>query len=745
MAINTAAKASYQVLGARETKLDAAAKEQAFNEAIDSIKHLLSKPNTDRPIRNVPQLVREIFDLTKSDPDLEKIREVIRSNDNIFGLDKLSASGNKLLATLAIIQYPDKCFSADGKLRVEFTASVMRGWFDNGADLIIDRSALQNFQKNPLDPTGQSIKLGKNRLAGIQLTDHSTISQALDKNKKSVNLGEQKIPVNIQDGQLPAAPPPELRRANEITGGDMHGNSKMLTHFLVQTGIARVKGDAQKPWKELMRKIDDNDVAGFKETLPHCLELVTPPKNLVLLGDLLADRGQNDWFTLCILEFLHDKGQPFDVIFSNHDAAFVEYYLDNKNKSLTEPYAVSQAGVTQHGLQGDQGNSLINLNTTLNEGPGKTREKKRQAFNEMTEKYLGHVKLVECHQDQRSLYSHGVMNDALLFDLATLSGLNEHQQSETGLQEKVHVINRYFRSALQRDGEYFRQMMNLETGFGEDKAKPFAATIWNDGPKRNNRLKDAGITKKPDHRYTQLPSPDQFDTLIHGHTEDLKEAKKTEFIDHKNKIAAAKKSMMNSMEDIAAEKKKAPADLFQPQWNFVRDAVAVSLAPKDIAAAIFSLIKQVEIQGSDEGRKIASALIKKLQNEQNNQEVTSDLDKLFKQCLPTRVRSDYLKWEGLTLQALSILMTSIRSLEETFQQARRQVNTNETSPLQQAAEAAYSFNKALSESTAITDNPADDSADQISANDPVHRFISLDGSTGKSKNHLKGDLPIFAA
>ena len=203
--------------------------------------------------------------------------------------------------------------------------------------------------------------------------------------------------------------------------------------------------------------------------------------------------------------------------------------------------------------------------------------------------------------------------------------------------------------------------------------------------------------------------------------------------------------MMNSMEDIAAEKKKAPADLFQPQWNFVRDAVAVSFAPEDIAAAIFSLIKQVEIQGSDEGRKIASELIKKLQNEQNNQEVTSDLDKLFKQCLPTRVRSDYLKWEGLTLQALSILMTSIRSLEETFQQARRQVNTNETSPLQQAAEAAYSFNKALSESTAITDNPADDSADQISANDPVHRFISLDGSTGKSKNHLKGDLPIFAA
>ena len=745
MAINTAAKASYQVLGARETKLDAAAKEQAFNDAINSIKNLLSNPNTNRPIRNVPQLVREIFDLTKSDPDLENIREVIRSNDNIFGLHKLSASGNKLLATLAIIQYPDKCFSADGKLRVEFTASVMRGWFDNGADLIIDRSALQNFQKDPLDATGQSIKLGKNRLAGIQLTDHSTISQTLENNKKSLNLGGQKIPVNIKGLQQPANPPPELRSANEITGGDMHGNSKMLTHFLVQTGIAQVKGDAQKAWAELMRKIDDNDIVGFKETLPHCLDLVTPSTNLVLLGDLLADRGQNDWFTLCILEFLHDKGQSFDVIFSNHDAAFVEYYLDNKSKGPTEQYQVSKPGVTQHGLQGDQGNSLIKLNATLNEGTENIKAKRRQAFNEMTEKYLGHLKLVECHQDQRSMYSHGVMNDALLTDLATLSGLNEHQQAETGLQEKAHAINRYFQSALHRDVEYFRQMMNLQTGRGEDVAKPFAATIWNDGPKVNNRLKDAGIIKNHDHRYTQLPPPDQFDMLIHGHTEDLKNAKQKELKDRREKITRAEKTLTESMREVATGKKKAPTDLFQSQWNFIRDAINVSLAPVNIATAIFSLIKQVEIQGSDEGRKIASELIKKIQNNQDAQEVISDLDKLFKQCLPTRVRSDYLKWEGLSLQALSILMKNIQPLEEAFQKVRRQVNTNGTSQLQQAAEAAYSFNKALSESTAITDNPAEDSANQISANDPVHRFISLDGSTGKSKNHLKGDLPIFAA
>ena len=146
MTINTATKASYQVLGERETALDATAKEKAFNDAIGSNQKLLSKTTTDQTIRNVPQLIREIFDLSKTDTDLEKIREVIRSNNNIFGLHKLSASGNKLLATLAIIQYPDKCFFADGKLRVEFTANVMRGWFDNGEDLIIDNSALQNIQ-----------------------------------------------------------------------------------------------------------------------------------------------------------------------------------------------------------------------------------------------------------------------------------------------------------------------------------------------------------------------------------------------------------------------------------------------------------------------------------------------------------------------------------------------------------------------------------------------------------------------
>ncbi len=746
MAINTAVKANYQVLGARETVLDAAAKERAFTDAITTIQALLSKTNADRPIRNVPQLVREIFDLSKKDPDLEKIREVIRSNDNIFGLHKLSASGNKLLAALAVIQYPDKCFSADGKLKVEFTASVMRGWFENGTDLIIDGSALQNFQKDPQDATGQSIRLGKHRLAGIKFTAHSDISQALENNKKSLALGEQKIPVDLSDTKRPAAPPAKLRQAVEITGGDMHGNSKMLLHFLVSTGIAEIKSDGQGAWEELIKKIEKNDVTGFRVTLPHCLEIIRPSKNLVLLGDLLADRGQNDWFTLSILEFLHDQNQPFDIIFSNHDAAFVEYYLDNKNKSTKEPYEVSKKGVTQHGLRGDQGNSLIKLNDTLNDKTENIKLNYRQLFNQMTEKYLGHLKLVECHPDQRSLYSHGVVNDDLLADMLTLSGVNEYQQEETGLQEKAHAINKHFQRFLHRDGNYFREMMNQEAGTGEELAKPFAAVIWNDGPKMNNRLKDASIIKTSDHRYTRLPPPRQFDNLIHGHTEDLRNARQKELDDRRKKIANAENTMTESMRSVAAGDKKATGDLFHPQWNFIRDAITVSLAPENIAVALFSLIKQVEIQGDKESKTISGELIKQFKEKtQITQEILAGIDKIFKKNLPTRARSDYLRWEGLSLQAVTVLMKNIQRLEDEFEKAAKQVEINGATPLQQAAKAAGLFSAALSQNTVTTAKPNDDPPDQLSNNDPVLRFISLDGSTGKSKNHLKGDLPIFAA
>src|SRR3989338_10417538 len=140
---------------------------------------------------------------------------------------------------------------------------------------------------------------------------------------------------------------------------DMHGNALLLLYRLMHCGIfdnketdeiaiendnnirkktiyesfaaiyyrhptlihALRNGDFYK--KQEAKKALIEDIATFKKLLEKT-DVLNSTLMVRLLGDLLADRGQNDYFTLLILQHLKKKGVPYEILFSNHDAGFLE-------------------------------------------------------------------------------------------------------------------------------------------------------------------------------------------------------------------------------------------------------------------------------------------------------------------------------------------------------------------------------------------------------------------------------------
>ncbi|MHB1948472.1 MAG: Dot/Icm T4SS effector Wip [Gammaproteobacteria bacterium] len=107
---------------------------------------------------------------------------------------------------------------------------------------------------------------------------------------------------------------------NELTIGDLHGNALKLVYFLVrQNVISMDPGD----YAELVRiyKMSPNDLTQndlFKFGRIVALMKANPVGTVRLIGDEFCDRGSNDYFTLKILQRLHELSVPYEILASNH-------------------------------------------------------------------------------------------------------------------------------------------------------------------------------------------------------------------------------------------------------------------------------------------------------------------------------------------------------------------------------------------------------------------------------------------
>ncbi len=137
---------------------------------------------------------------------------------------------------------------------------------------------------------------------------------------------------------------------NQVSIGDLHGNAIKLLFMLVKHGI--VTNITEQNYQKLVEiyktpvdELKKEDLAEFNNLLAN-VKFNSNGLKVRLLGDEFADRGNNDYFTLKILQKLAAAQVPFEIILSNHSVEFIEAY-EKQDKFYSQRLFFGQAGSMQ--------------------------------------------------------------------------------------------------------------------------------------------------------------------------------------------------------------------------------------------------------------------------------------------------------------------------------------------------------------------------------------------------------------
>lgn len=149
-------------------------------------------------------------------------------------------------------------------------------------------------------------------------------------------------------------------RSKHVSMGDMHGNALRLIYILIEEGVIKLDSRRYNTLRSIYTTpafgLTQGQLAKFKAII-EAAEINTE-KAVVLIGDELADRGSNDYFTLLVFKKLHDSQLNFEIILSNHGAEFIRdfekkeftgipRFLGNQGQSLTNMHVLIKGGLIQ--------------------------------------------------------------------------------------------------------------------------------------------------------------------------------------------------------------------------------------------------------------------------------------------------------------------------------------------------------------------------------------------------------------
>jgi hypothetical protein len=112
----------------------------------------------------------------------------------------------------------------------------------------------------------------------------------------------------------------------EVTIGDLHGNFIKFLYFLINQNIVNIAEDDFNQlvtiYKQSPLLDDDNTIDKF-EMLLSKINISDRKVKVRLLGDELSDRGQNDYFTLKLIQILCKNDIDLEILLSNHGLGFI--------------------------------------------------------------------------------------------------------------------------------------------------------------------------------------------------------------------------------------------------------------------------------------------------------------------------------------------------------------------------------------------------------------------------------------
>lgn len=264
----------------------------------------------------------------------------------------------------------------------------------------------------------------------------------------------------------------QAQAGTQITIGDLHGNAMKLMFMLVKHGILENINDDQynrlveiykTPILKLTKALLDefNDILSTITFNNHSL--------VRLIGDELADRGNNDYFTLKILEKLHQHHVPVEILVSNHGIEFIE--ASEKQDNFHAPM-----------LQSNHAQSMENLQILV-EKSMVTRAEILEITNECYKPTLKAISYSFSEdQNEITIYSHAGIGLNTIQNLAKKLKVKYQDSNAIELAQTIDKINAKFQKHVQEktlNRLYTReQIAAAYWGYTEANA-PLVFLMWN--------------------------------------------------------------------------------------------------------------------------------------------------------------------------------------------------------------------------------------------------------------------------
>lgn len=263
-----------------------------------------------------------------------------------------------------------------------------------------------------------------------------------------------------------------------VTLGDMHGNAIKFMWELVYNGIIKLNQQDYQKVLEIYQKNwipDDSSDAvydfdakqameEFKEILGR-IEVNPDCPRVRLLGDLIADRGNNDLMTLLLLEKIKDNGVQVEIVASNHDLFLLPNYDEDPAKwaELIEDLAYD---MFVNGL-------LLLINNKIIEH--------KEIVRLMDRVYLPSFKLISYALSQEdgetkiTLFMHAPNNCIPIKALARELGIDYPDEAINAerLADIVDKINNAFQELRFSDNAEFKKIMRKAIDYSDIPAREF--------------------------------------------------------------------------------------------------------------------------------------------------------------------------------------------------------------------------------------------------------------------------------
>tara|TARA_R110002110_G_scaffold415719_1_gene654214 strand:- start:52313 stop:55492 length:3180 start_codon:yes stop_codon:yes gene_type:complete len=196
---------------------------------------------------------------------------------------------------------------------------------------------------------------------------------------------------------------------------------------IIEERAARVELDAKK--QALEKNISAFDALLDKIDVRDNTALVR------LIGDELADRGSNDYYTLKILERLNEKGVNFNINVSNHSNEFIMSYERRNAASAEADASIGEKTVVSK----KQGISLGRLEYLLSNGIVQQGDLDRIIENV----YKPSLRIIDYSltDDGISLFTHAPVQFQVIKCLADKVGVVYDDSSKEALAETIEKVN----------------------------------------------------------------------------------------------------------------------------------------------------------------------------------------------------------------------------------------------------------------------------------------------------------------